>query len=268
MRGAVSTRWLTTGTPMRSINRRTFIRSSALGVAGAVLGLPSCSTHPVLSSSDGRGFSRSVFARRLGEAGTDSGAFRALGRHQRPELHVPGRAAQRRGLAHLVFGLGSARALSAGLCGGGSGRAHEEGPGPVLPGRRRPTPPLAIGNLPDAWKPVQGVHLHLLNGKHRLYFWAHGPQILRYLAAESDDGRRYRVLNPLRPVLYHPSDRAAFGVASPDGLKVHAQQSRERPAGRAAGPLPPGLERRDQYLPATGWHLRALLGGPGAGAAG
>ncbi len=93
--------------------------------------------------------------------------------------------------------------------------------------------PFAIGNLPDAWKPVQGIHVHLLNGKHRLYFWAHGPQILRYLAAESEDGHRYRVINPLQPVLYHPSDRAAFGVTSPDGLRIHAQESHERPAGEA-----------------------------------
>ena len=96
--------------------------------------------------------------------------------------------------------------------------------------------PLTIGNLPAKWKPVQGVHLHLLNGKHRLYFWAHGPRILRYLAAESADGRSYRVLNPLRPVLYHPSDRAAFGVATPDGLKLHPEPSRERPAGEPLAP--------------------------------
>lgn len=86
--------------------------------------------------------------------------------------------------------------------------------------------PLAIGNLPESWKPVQAIHVHLRSGKHRLYFWAHGPQILRYLVAESEDGRRYRVLDPLRPVLYHPSDRAAFGVPSPDGVMFGRQVNR------------------------------------------
>jgi hypothetical protein len=90
--------------------------------------------------------------------------------------------------------------------------------------------PLAIGNLPEKWRPVQAVHLRLQNGRHRLYFWAHGPQILRYLAAESEDGRRYRVVDPLRPLLYHPSDRAAFGVASPDGVMFRAEKSANRPA--------------------------------------
>jgi hypothetical protein len=88
---------------------------------------------------------------------------------------------------------------------------------------------FAIGNLPEQWKPVQGVHIPLPKGRHRLYFWAHGPRILRYLAAESDDGRKYRVLDPLRPVLYHPSDRAAWGVASPDSLLIHREQSKDRP---------------------------------------
>lgn len=90
--------------------------------------------------------------------------------------------------------------------------------------------PLSLGNLPESWKPVQPVHLLLRNGRHRLYFWAHGPQITRYLAAESEDGRRYRVLNPLRPVLYHPNDRATWGVPSPDGVVFRATQSAGRPA--------------------------------------
>lgn len=88
---------------------------------------------------------------------------------------------------------------------------------------------LAIGNLPEGWRPVQPVHLQLKNGRHRLYFWVHGPEIARYLAAESEDGRRYRVLDPLRPVLYHPNDRAAHGVASPDGVLFRATQNPGRP---------------------------------------
>lgn len=79
--------------------------------------------------------------------------------------------------------------------------------------------PLSIGNLPAEWRAVQPVHLRLLNGRHRLYFWAHGPKVVRYLAAESDDGRRYRVLDPLRACLYHPADRAVDGpVAAAAGL--------------------------------------------------
>lgn len=93
-----------------------------------------------------------------------------------------------------------------------------------------PDAPFAIGNLPDGWWPVQVIHLRLRNGRHRTYFWAHGPQIVRYLAADSDDGRRYRVLDPLRPVLIHPSDRAAWGVVSPDGVLIHKEQNKNRPA--------------------------------------
>lgn len=89
--------------------------------------------------------------------------------------------------------------------------------------------PLAIGNLPEKWRPVQAVHLQLRNDRHRLYFWAHGPEIARYLVAESADGRRYRVLDPLRPVLYHPNDRAASGVASPDGVLLRKGASVDRP---------------------------------------
>lgn len=90
--------------------------------------------------------------------------------------------------------------------------------------------PFSIGNLPEKWRPVQVTHIPLRNGRHRIYFWVHGPRVVRYLAAESDDGRRYRVLNPLRAVLYHPSDRAAWGVASPTGLLLHKEPHKERPA--------------------------------------
>lgn len=89
--------------------------------------------------------------------------------------------------------------------------------------------PFAIGNLPEKWRPVQVTHVPLHDGRHRIYFWVHGPRVVRYLAAESEDGRRYRVLNPLRAVLYHPSDRAAWGVTSPDGLQLHKSPSSERP---------------------------------------
>jgi hypothetical protein len=67
---------------------------------------------------------------------------------------------------------------------------------------------FCIGNLPEGWRPIQPVHLVLPDGTHRLYFWAHGPGVVRYLAADSADGHRYEVRDPYRPCLYHPCDRA------------------------------------------------------------
>ena len=74
--------------------------------------------------------------------------------------------------------------------------------------------PLAIGNLPEGWRPVGPIHLRLADGRHRLYFWIHSNPVVRLLAADSDDGRRYRILDPLRPCLYHPNDRAVDGKSS------------------------------------------------------
>lgn len=90
--------------------------------------------------------------------------------------------------------------------------------------------PFALGNLPEGWKPVQVVHIPLKNGRHRIYFWASGNEIHRYLAADGDDGRRYRVIDPLRPVLYHPNDRAAHGIPSPDGAMLRRVRAMARPA--------------------------------------
>ena len=109
------------------------------------------------------------------------------------------------------------------------GGAFEKFPARCSPGDP-PDGPFTIGHLPDKWNPVQVVHIHLRNGRHRIYFWAHGPGIVRYLAADSDDGKRYKVINPHRPVLYHPSDRAAHGVPSPDGTLIHKAPSPNRPA--------------------------------------
>jgi len=117
------------------------------------------------------------------------------------------------------------------------GRPMKKFPAQCAPGDA-PEAPLSIGNLPAGWRPAQVIHLRLRDGRHRLYFWAHGRGILRYLAADSTDGRRYRVIHPLRPVLYHPHDRAAHGVASPDGVLLHKEPSRDRPADE-----PPALAR-------------------------
>jgi hypothetical protein len=79
---------------------------------------------------------------------------------------------------------------------------------------------LAIGGLPEGWNPVQVVTLRLKDGRTRLYFWAHGQGVVRYLAADSEDGRVFKVVNALTPCLYHPVDRAVDGkVAMAAGLK-------------------------------------------------
>ncbi len=97
--------------------------------------------------------------------------------------------------------------------------------------------PLAIGNLPEGWRPVQGVHLHLRNGRHRLYFWAHAKDVVRYLAAKSENGRRYRVLDPLRPCIYHPSDRAVDGPAlTAAGLNRRAARQAKPAPGEPLAP--------------------------------
>ena len=97
--------------------------------------------------------------------------------------------------------------------------------------------PLAIGNLPEGWRPVQPVHIALPDGRHRLYFWAHGPGVNRYLAAESDDGRRYRALDPHRPCLYHHSDRAVAGEAAAEaGLTRLARKASDPAPGEPSAP--------------------------------
>lgn len=115
------------------------------------------------------------------------------------------------------------------------GEPMKKVPATCTPGRPADTP-LSIGNLPEKWHPTQVIHVPLKNGKHRIYFWAHGPGILRFLAADSDDGRRYRVVDPLRPVLYHPNDRAAAGVPSPDGVVLRREKSKDRPADEPLAP--------------------------------
>ncbi len=125
---------------------------------------------------------------------------------------------------------GEPRAYTVACAHGAPGGPMKKVPAVLSPGEPG-NEPLAIGNLPEGWRPVQPVHLRLKNGRERLYFWVHGPQIARYLVAESEDGRRYRVVDPLRPVLYHPNDRAAYGVPSPDGVMFRSDQNSGRPAG-------------------------------------
>lgn len=99
--------------------------------------------------------------------------------------------------------------------------------------------PLAIGNLPVGWQPKQAVHLQLKNGRHRLYFWAHGKGIVRYLAAESEDGRRYRVIDPLKACVYHPADRTVDGPnAAEAGLKRRSNRKAKPEPGESLAPGP------------------------------
>lgn len=82
------------------------------------------------------------------------------------------------------------------------------------PGEPDPNAELAIGGLPEGWRPVQVVTLRLKDGRTRLYFWAHGKGIVRYIAADSEDGRAFKVVNALTPCLYHLADRAVDGKAA------------------------------------------------------
>lgn len=97
--------------------------------------------------------------------------------------------------------------------------------------------PLAIGYLPQGWRPVGPTHLRLKDGRHRLYFWIHAAPVVRYVAADSEDGRRYRVVNALRPCLYHPSDRAVDGeAAAAAGLSRRRDNRAQRVAGEPLAP--------------------------------
>jgi hypothetical protein len=83
--------------------------------------------------------------------------------------------------------------------------------------------PFAIGNVPKGWRLVCPTHIRLQNGRHRLYFFAEGRGgygvAQRYVVAESEDGRRYRLLDPERPVLYTVWDSTKNKKAHP-GQKV------------------------------------------------
>jgi hypothetical protein len=88
-----------------------------------------------------------------------------------------------------------------------------------------PEATLSIGDLPVSWEPVQPVHLELPDGRHRLYFWAHQPDqgVQRFLCAQSDDGRHYRVVSPDEPVLYSFWEKKIDDV--PSALQVNDSTS-------------------------------------------
>lgn len=97
---------------------------------------------------------------------------------------------------------------------------------------------LAIGGLPEGWNPVQVVTLRPKDGRTRLYFWAHGKGVVRYIAADSTDGRAFKVVNALTPCIYHPADRAVDGKAAAEaGL---ARRAKKKAAPVEGEPLAPG----------------------------
>lgn len=211
---------------MNSMDRRTFLRRSACVTAGAVLGTPSLAQHAANAAA-------------MCPAPCPPTAWQKHGVILEATEPWEGQSIQNFTTRAEALADGAWRIwYSVSGAPGGFGLAYAEGiPGQTMkkvpavcsPGEPADAP-FAIGNLPEKWRPVQVVHLLLRNGRHRLYFWAHGPQVVRYLAAESDDGRCYRVLDPLHPVLYHPGDRAARGVATPDGLILHPAPIKTRPA--------------------------------------
>lgn len=105
------------------------------------------------------------------------------------------------------------------------------------PGEPDASAELSIGGLPEGWHPVQVVTLRLHDGRTRLYFWAHGEKVVRYLAADSEDGKRFRVVNAASPCLYHPADRAVGGeAAAAAGLVRRAKRTASSAPGERLAP--------------------------------
>lgn len=109
----------------------------------------------------------------------------------------------------------------------------------LSPGEPDVSARFAIGGLPEGWYPVQGVHVKLPQGGQRLYFWAHGPGVVRYLAANrvGSEGDRYQVVNATSPCLYHPADRVVGGTAALEaGLPRWAKKVAVPAAGESLAP--------------------------------
>jgi hypothetical protein len=93
--------------------------------------------------------------------------------------------------------------------------------------------------MPEGAHPVQVVTQRLQDGRTRLYFWAHGGGLVRYLAADSIDesARRFQVVNAHKPCLYHPGDRAVGGAAALEaGLERFARKKASPGAGEPLAP--------------------------------
>ncbi len=79
---------------------------------------------------------------------------------------------------------------------------------------------IEFENLPGDQTAVSLPNVIRLNdGRMRMYFWKHRDGHLRYLIAESEDGRRWRVLDVDKPALFHPHDGGLWKLA--EGLSRH-----------------------------------------------
>ena len=69
---------------------------------------------------------------------------------------------------------------------------------------------FSVGNVPKGWRLVCPTHIRLKDGRHRIYFFAEGRQkqgvAQRYLAADSDNGKHYKIVDPDRPCMYTVGD--------------------------------------------------------------
>ena len=101
---------------------------------------------------------------------------------------------------------------------------------PVVHGENPTGSEMTLSNVPADWSVTQPVHMRLKDGRYRVYFWANVHHtVLRYLVADSDDGKHYRVLGHNRPVVIHAGDRAVEWPINYNGLVRPARQSRREP---------------------------------------
>jgi hypothetical protein len=89
---------------------------------------------------------------------------------------------------------------------------------------------LIIRNVSPNWNPRHPCHLSLKDGRKRLYFWTTAQGVIRYLSADSEDGRCFVVNDPNQPCFYHPHDRAVAPNDAPPGLTLCSNIRAERPA--------------------------------------
>lgn len=65
---------------------------------------------------------------------------------------------------------------------------------------------FSIGNVPKSWRIVCPTHIRLPDGRHRIYFFAEGRGggrvAQRYVAAESNNGKHYKIIDPDLPCMY------------------------------------------------------------------
>ena len=78
---------------------------------------------------------------------------------------------------------------------------------------------FTVAGLPKDWVPLQPIVLPVSERLWRMFFWAHGGGVVRYITADSTDGLHWKVNSPDKGVLYHYLDRAVeVEQAIPKGL--------------------------------------------------